>query len=62
MPVSYCAVCKTMNDIKEFVAAGEAWEAGGKIGREWGGGRADLGNKTQIMYFSRISFLFSKLR
>ena len=38
MPVSYCAVCKTMNDIKEFVAAGEAWEAGGKIGREWGGG------------------------
>ena len=51
-------MCKTMNDIKEFVAAGEA---GGKIDREWGGGRTDLGKKTQ-MYLSRISFFFSKLR
>ena len=34
----------------------------GKDRQGVGGGRADLGNKTQIMFLSRISFLFSKLR
>ena len=57
MPVSYCAVCKTMNDIKEFVAAGEAWEAGGKIGREWGWGGQTWVKNTNNVSFSYLFFV-----